>query len=293
MDDIRIAAVVCRCPVGQVTRNLERTRYWTLRAKKKGAALVCFPELNLTGYSNREEIAEHAIAAHGSEFEELTRLAVDQQIALLVGFAEKTEDGRLYASHMVITPHGRTGVYRKLHLAPPETDYFSPGESVPVFHWSGIRFGIQLCYDAHFPELSTRMAESGADVIFIPHASPRGQAAGKHQSWMRHLPARAFDNGLFVVACNQTGDNQNGLAFPGNAVVFSPSGEVIKTRLAGNSGMLVTDLTADRIQHVRSHRMRYFLPNQRPGLYRQKPIINDLDELKAMNVEHHTPNVEF
>jgi predicted amidohydrolase len=109
----------------------------------------------------------------------------------------------------------------------------------------GIRFGIQLCYDAHFPELSTRMAETDADVIFMPHASPRGQAADKHQSWMRHLPARAFDNGLFVVACNQTGDNENGLVFPGNAVVFSPSGEIMQTRLTGNSGMIMADLTAE------------------------------------------------
>lgn len=276
--DIRIAAVVCRCPVGQVAHNLERVRYWTHQATKKKVALVCFPEMNLTGYSNREEIAKHAIAAQGSEIEALIRLAVDQEVALLVGFAEKAENGTLYASHVVITPEGRRGIYRKLHLAPPEADYFSPGESLPVFDWSGIRFGIQLCYDAHFPELSTRMAEADADVIFIPHASPRGQAADKHQSWMRHLPARAFDNGLFVVACNQTGDNQNGLVFPGNAVVFSPSGEIIETRLSGNSGILVADLTTDRIQHVRGHRMRYFFPNRRPGLYSRKPIPTDLEK---------------
>ena len=278
MKDIRIAAVVCRCPVGQVKHSLERTRYWTLRAKKKGAALVCFPELNLTGYSNRAEIGEHAISAHGSEIDTLVRLSVDQQIALLVGFAEKADDGRLFASHMAITPQGRTGVYRKLHLAPPEVDQFSPGETLPVFQWSGVRFGIQLCYDAHFPELSTRMAEAGADLIFIPHVSPRGQAANKHQSWMRHLPARAFDNGLFVVAYNQIGDNENGLVFPGNAVAFSPSGEIIKTRLSGDSGMLVADLTADQLHHVRSHRMRYFLPNRKPGLYRQTPMLTDLHE---------------
>ena len=145
-----------------------------------------------------------------------------------------------------------------------------------VFHWSGVRFGIQLCYDAHFPELSTQMAETDADIIFIPHASPRGRAADKHQSWKRHLPARAFDNGLFVVASNQRGTNENGLVFPGNAVAFSPSGEIIKSRLSGNAAMLVADLTAEQLQHVRSHRMRYFLPNRRPGLYRQTPEVTDL-----------------
>ncbi len=70
--------------------------------------------------------------------------------------------------------------------------------------------GIQLCYDAHFPELSTRMAVNGADIIFMPHASPRGTPSQKLTSWLRHLTARAFDNGVFIVACNQNGDNQKG-----------------------------------------------------------------------------------
>jgi len=278
MEDIRIAAVVCRCPVGKVKHNLEQTRYWTTRARSKGAALVCFPELNLTGYTHRAEITDHAISAHGSEIETLVRLCADQRVALLVGFAEKAENERIFASHMVITPRGRTGIYRKLHLSPPEAGHFSPGDSLPVFHWSGVRFGIQLCYDAHFPELSTQMAESDADIIFIPHASPRGQAEDKHQSWMRHLPARAFDNGLFVVACNQRGTNESGLVFPGNAVAFTPSGEIIETRLSGNSGMLMADLRANQLRHVRGHRMRYFLPNRRPGIYHRKPLLTDLND---------------
>jgi predicted amidohydrolase len=277
MNDIRIASVVCRCPVGQVRHNLERTRYWTLEARKQSAALVCFPEMNLTGYSNRDDIAGYALSVRGEEIGKLMHLAADTQVTLLVGFAERTDDGALFASHMVITPQGRTGLYRKVHLAPPETDAFRPGDALSLFSWSGVRFGIQLCYDAHFPELSTRMAEARADVIFIPHASPRGDANTKHQSWMRHLPARAFDNGLFVVACNQTGDNQNGLIFPGNAVIFSPSGEIIESRLSGDSGLLLADLTADRIRHVRSHRMRYFLPHRRSDLYRREMDLNDLD----------------
>ena len=276
MDDLRIAAVVCRCPVGQVAHNLERTRYWVKRAKAQDATLVCFPEMNLTGYSNRDEIRSQAISARGREIDWLIEVAGNHQIALLVGFAERAEDDSIYATHMVITPDNRTAIYRKIHLAPPETDHFSPGDTVPVFRWKGMRFGIQLCYDAHFPELSTRMAQAQVDAIFIPHASPRGQAATKHQSWMRHLPARAFDNGLFVVACNQIGDNQNGLTFPGNAVVFSPSGEIISTRLSGKSGMLIADLKAEQIRHVRSHRMRYFFPNRRPGIYQREIVLTDL-----------------
>lgn len=275
---IRIAAVVCRCPVGAVGHNLARTRHWVQVAKQHGAELVCFPEMNLTGYSNRPEIAAHALSADGPEIETLVRLSAEHGIALLVGFAERASDGRLYASHMAITPGGRKGRYRKLHLAPPETDCFQAGAHVPVFHWAGLRFGIQLCYDAHFPELSTCMTQARADAIFFPHASPRGQAAAKHQSWMRHLPARAFDNGLFVIACNQTGDNGSGLHFPGNAVVFSPSGEIIDTLLTGRSGILVADLDPERLEHVRNHRMRYFFPHRRAELYRRGVNEEKLDD---------------
>jgi len=274
---IRIAAVVCRCPLGEIAHNLDRTRHWTLQAKQSGAEMVCFPEMNLTGYGNRQRIADHAISARGPEIDRLIRLAAELDIALLVGFAEKAPAGKLYASHLVIPPDGRTGIYRKLHLAPPETAHFIPGDTLPIFNWGGLQFGIQLCYDAHFPEITTRMAEAGAEVIFIPHASPRGQAENKHQSWMRHLPARAFDNGLFVVACNQTGNNGSGLVFPGNAVVFSPSGEIVATHLSGVSGLLLADLTADQLHYVRSHPMRYFFPNRRPGLYRQETILHELD----------------
>jgi N-carbamoylputrescine amidase len=111
------------------------------------------------------------------------------------------------------------------------------------------------------------MAVAGADIIFIPHASPRGTPTEKLNSWMRHLTARAFDNSAFIVACNQVGDNQNGLQFPGVAVTIDPSGEVIEKNIGDIDAMIIADLKADDLEAVRGHRMRYFLPNRRPELY--------------------------
>ena len=84
---------------------------------------------------------------------------------------------------------------------------------------------------------------------------------------MRHLPARAFDNSLFIVACNQTGENEKGLGFPGIAVIIGPSGKVIHKDLSGKEGVLLATLKAEDLIRVRSHRMRYFIPNRRPELY--------------------------
>ena len=267
MKDIRIAAVIFNSAVGQVRHNLARMLPWIKKAKKEGADLICFPELNVTGYSTKPEIQGCAESIPGPVSECLVQMAHENQIVILAGMVEKDEKGRIFASHLVVTPKNVSGIYRKTHIAPPERDIFTPGNSVPLFEVQAVKFGIQLCYDAHFPELSTRMAVEGADIIFIPHASPRGTPTEKFNSWMRHLTARAFDNSAFIVACNQVGENQNGLYFPGVAVIIDPSGEIIEKNIGDKDGMIIADLKADALEAVRGHRMRYFLPNRRPELY--------------------------
>jgi N-carbamoylputrescine amidase len=194
-------------------------------------------------------------------------MAMQFQIVILAGMAEKDDNGRIFASHLVVGPEEISGIYRKIHIAPPEIGIFTAGNSIPVFETAGVILGIQLCYDVHFPELSTRMAVDGVDIIFMPHASPRGTPPEKLTSWLRHLTARAFDNSVFIIACNQNGDNQKGLHFPGVAVVIDPSGEIINQNISGEDGLIISELKAETLNAVRSHRMRYFLPNRRPEIY--------------------------
>lgn len=268
MDDIRIALVVQHCPLGKVEANLERVAAFVKAAGKQGADIVCFPELNVTGYSTRNTAALNAQSVAGPVTQSLNRLAEQQRLVILAGLAEKDEDDRLYASHLVVTPEGLSGTYRKVHISPPERADFTAGSHIPLFTVRGVKFGIQLCYDTHFPELSTHMALNGADLIFMPHASPRGTPEEKLSSWMRHLSARAFDNSLFVATCNQTGYNGSDLNFAGVAVVIGPSGEIKDKKIDDGEGVLVVELKADELARVRGHRMRYFLPNRRPELYK-------------------------
>jgi predicted amidohydrolase len=270
MKDIRIAAVMMNCPLGRPRDNLDRMAGWVAAAKKRGADLICFPEMNVTGYSTRVAIKDAAESVPGSISQAILETAREFNMVILAGLAEKDAKGRVFACHLVVSPQGVVGVYRKIHIAPPERKVFSAGAGIPFFEIKGVKFGIQLCYDTHFPELSTRMATDGTEIIFMPHASPRGTPAEKFNSWMRHLPARAFDNGLYVVACNQVGDNQNGLRFPGIILILDPSGRIIKKNIGGKENMVIADLKARALAEVRNSRMRYFLPNRRPELYGSK-----------------------
>ena len=84
------------------------------------------------------------------------------------------------------------------------------------------------------------------------------------------MPARAFDNSLYIVACNQSGKNANGLRFPGIAMVIDPSGNIVGKDLSDREGLVVADLSAAALDRVRNHPMRFFFPNRRPGLYRRE-----------------------
>jgi len=266
MKNIRIASVISRSLVGRIEENLSDMEKWVIHSKKQGAEIICFPEMNVSGYSTRRNAFRHDETRSEKILKMLVDLASRNDMVILAGFAETDKKGNLFASHAVVKPDGGSGLYRKLYLAPPERNIFKPANDIPLFEALGVRFGIQLCYDAHFPELSTYMALNGADIIFVPHASPHGTPEEKYRSWMRHLPARAYDNSLFIAACNQTGDNGKGLEFPGVAVVIDPSGEIVGRSVSGEEGVVVTDLLSDRLRHVRNHRMRYFLPNRRSDL---------------------------
>lgn len=267
MEDLRIAAVCMQAEPGNIDRNMERMQTLAFRASAAGAELVCFPELSVTGYVMDEPQSVYAELNWQEVAERLVGLAQETNVVLLAGLIEIPPGERPYISQVVAGPGGMTGIYRKTHLGPPESRSFQAGKKVPVFRHRNTQFGLQLCYETHFPEISTIMALMGADVIFFPHASPRGNPASKLESWLRHLRARAFDNGIFVAACNQVGRIPGGLSFPGVAVLIGPDGRVLQSYEGDSENVLVADIQGSLIREVRSHRMKYFLPNRRPELY--------------------------
>jgi predicted amidohydrolase len=265
--DVKVAAICMRSEIGCITANLERIRELVERASGMGAEVICLPELCVTGYSLGDPMSAYGGILPGDAIQRLDRTVRQKGIIVLAGLVEPVDHGPPYISQMVFGDHGVLGTYRKTHLSPPEVDRYSPGTVLPVFTSRDLAFGVQLCYEAHFPEISTVMALKGADILFLPHASPRGEPAEKLGSWMRHLTGRAFDNGVFVVACNQVGRNREDLTFPGVALVIGPDGRVMESYAGDEEKILYAVLKEADLKRVRDHRMRYFLSRRRPELY--------------------------
>jgi predicted amidohydrolase len=269
MNDVRVAAVCMHSSAGEIDKNLEKTRSFIRQASDRGAAIICFPELSITGYilDKPEAVCSPSLFKEASE--QVLEMARSSGAIVMAGIIEATDDGgKPYIAQVLAGPEGLLGRYRKTHLSPPEREAYRGGEEITVYKGASLTFGMQLCYESHFPEISTVMALKGAEAIFMPHASPWREPEEKLESWLRHLPSRAFDNGLYLVACNQAGKGEGGLLFPGVILAINPSGRVLERYCGNEDRMVLVDMKASEIEEVRTHRMRYFLPHRRPELYR-------------------------
>jgi N-carbamoylputrescine amidase len=255
-------------PPGEIDQNLEKIETYAAQASEKGVDIICFPELSITGYTLENPKKLISLARSGEIIIHITETAHAHGLVIAAGTIELTGDEeKPYISQVVAGPDGLLGIYRKTHLSPAEKESYRPGHDITTFSHRDVIFGVQLCYETHFPEISTIMALEGAKIILMPHASPRGLPEEKLNSWLRHLPGRAFDNALFIVACNQVGKTSQGLFFPGVAVMLNPLGRTICRHTWDDEKMLLADLSMDELGEVRGHRMKYFLPHRRPELY--------------------------
>ncbi len=278
MKDLKIAAVCMNSPTGEINKNLDRIESFVQEASAKKVGIICFPELSISGYMTKNPESIYPDSISEDIIQRVTEMARKRGLIIIAGMIEISDKKKPYISQVVAGPDGLLGLYRKSHLSPQEKEGYNAGESIDVFCYRDLSFGVQLCYEAHFPEISTLMALNGAEIIFMPHASPQGSPEDKIQSWLRHLPSRAFDNSLFVVACNQVGNTKEGFSFPGTAVAISPAGQVVVRYSENRENMILMDLKMDELREIREHRMKYFLPNRRPELYGKLSIRSDSEK---------------
>lgn len=268
MKDLRLAVVCMQSDFGRIEKNIAKMESFVQKAAAQGASMICFPELSATGYTIKEDPQLHAESVPGPISDRIVKIAEENKLVIMAGMLEKGSADKPHISQIVAGPYGIIGMYQKTHLSPKEREIYQPGQIIKTFTYDHINFGIQLCYETHFPELSTIMALQGAEIVFFLYASPYRTPQEKRDSWLRDLPARAFDNGIFIVACNQVGENGAGLLFPGVIIVLGPVGKIRYQYTGNKEKMIIAGLKGSDLARVRTDTMRYFIKYRRPELYR-------------------------
>jgi predicted amidohydrolase len=298
MTQIRAATVQFHHAAGDKPANLAAVRAFVARAAAQDVKILAFPEMCLTGYWHCRELSEDGWRAlaepvpGGPCSQALLDLARDHDMVVGAGLVEVADDGRLYNTYVVALPDGRVERHRKLHAF--ESPHVSSGDGYTVFDTPfGVRLAVLICWDNNLVENVRAAALLGADVLLAPHqtggtASRSPHAMGvidpalwrnraqdpqalraefqgdKGRGWLlRWLPARAHDNGLFVLFSNGVGEDA-GEVRTGNAMILDPYGRIVAETNAIDDAMVVADLDLDLLPLSTGRR---WIRGRRPELY--------------------------
>lgn len=182
--------------------------------------LIVLPELFQCGYHIGARVPELAEQQGGPFAKSIAQLARECDTAILYGYAERQGE-TLYNSAQCIDRTGTAiGNHRKLLLPPGfESDHFTPGSTCTPFKLGNFTLAILVCYDVEFPENTRHAALEGADLVVVPTAL----AMQWNVVAEKLVPARAFENGVFLCYANYCG-LENGNSFFGGSCIIGPDG---------------------------------------------------------------------
>lgn len=296
MENIRIATAQFEHASGDKEKNLRVIRRLTEQAAAAGAQAIAFHECSITGYSYARSLSKTGLLAvaeyipEGPSIRALSEIARNSGVVVLAGLFEKDEDNRIFKAYVAVNGSGLVAKFRKLH--PFINPHITPGNGFVVFDLFGWKCGVLICYDNNVVENVRATALLGADIIFMPHVTmctpstrpgagfvdPRLWAARetdptslriefdglKGREWlMKWLPARAYDNGIYVVFSNAIGMDDDQLK-NGCSMILDPFGDVLaECRNLGNQ-MVVATLTPEKLRLAGGYRYRMA---RRPDLY--------------------------
>jgi N-carbamoylputrescine amidase len=250
--------------------NLDRAIARIREAARKGAQVVCLPELFQSRYFCQTEDHEFFKLAEpipGPGTERLGRIAEELGVVLIASMFEKRAEGLYHNTTAVLDADGRyLGKYRKMHIPDDpnyyEKFYFTPGDlGYRAWETRYARAGVLICWDQWYPEAARLTALTGAQILFYPTAIgwlvPEKAEYGVAQqaSWETIQRSHAIANGVFVAAVNRVGvepgPNQ-GIEFWGASFVAAPNGEIL-ARAGTGEETLIVPIDTRRVEFARTH----------------------------------------
>ena len=199
MSEKIVLAMDCnRYTPGDIEGNLSLITRSINVAVKSGCDIICFPEACITGYNTK---GPTSISEDDDCLKAIAEIS--NEIAIVIGAFEKADD--LFITQFVLNDGRIIGRYRKTHLGMNET-VFEAGNILQTVDIDDVKIGIQLCWEVHFPQITSTYRNQDAFLILNPAAS--GLSPVRRMSlWRKVIPARADDNRLFYAACNSDGSS--------------------------------------------------------------------------------------
>jgi N-carbamoylputrescine amidase len=249
--------------------NLEAAESRIREAAKRGAQVICLPELFRSQYFCREEDArlfDLAETIPGPSTERMGPLAKELGVVIVASLFEKRAAGLYHNTAAVIDADGSLlGLYRKMHIPDDplffEKFYFTPGDlGFRAFDTKFGRIATLICWDQWYPEAARLASLTGANVLFYPtaigwHPSEKAEfGVAQHDAWRTIQRSHAIANGIYVAAVNRIGFEgppERGLEFWGASFVSDPFGRILAQASHDKEEILVVECDPRQMEEVR------------------------------------------
>lgn len=259
---IRHAVLQLKPKKGHVGHNLERIGQALREIRHHRPDVVVLPEAFLSGYFLQGGVREVAltqselIAAMSALYDSL---AWDGPLDVVLGFYER--DGGIYynsAAYLELGGRGLLNIHRKVFLPTygvfDEERYISRGNRVEAFDTRFGRVAILICEDFWHSITGMIAALDGAEIIYVPSASPARGFAGAEPAnvirWKSLTQAVAAEHGLYVVLSSLVG-LEAGKGLVGGSVITGPEGNILGAAPVFEEAVLLGDIDLARIPPVR------------------------------------------
>jgi len=217
VEGVRIAACQMQArAVKDFDEFIGQVRYFVDVASDYEADFILFPELfTLMLLSAEEEElspieAIECLSGYTKRIRDaLSKMALKYNINIIGGsHPTRMPDGDIHNVAMVCLRDGSTHEQEKIHPTPNEAYWWNikGGDSIDVIQTDCGPIGVQICYDCEFPELTRRLVDEGARIIFVPFCTD------SRQGYMRVrycAAARAIENQCYVVMSGNVGNLPN------------------------------------------------------------------------------------
>ncbi len=257
---LNIALAQLTTVLGNVPKNLEKHLSIIHEASSRGADLVVFPELSLTGYVLQDLTPMVACRPRKDDPVFQPLFAASQKLDIVVGFVEEDVRNRFYIAAAYLSRGELLHVHRKVYLPTygmfDEGRFFAWGDSVRAFDTPFGRVGILICEDFWHTSPPYLLWLDGADLFLFVSSSP-GRGLGSDSMlgsarWVnRILRAYASQFTSFVAHTNRSGF-EDGLNFWGGAAVYDPNGEQMAEGPAFEEALTMVELDLNQLHRTRA-----------------------------------------
>ncbi|MGB2867675.1 MAG: nitrilase-related carbon-nitrogen hydrolase [Bacteroidota bacterium] len=257
--------------VGDLKHNIEHHVEFIDRARRKGADLVMFPELSLTGYSLKDLAWELSVDPKTEPlFKPLRERS--KKISIAAGFVESGANHGIYNSAVFFEDGEVKHIHRKTYLPSygmfEEGRYFSAGKAIRAFTSRLGRIGMLVCEDAWHVSVPYLLALDGAEALLCLTASPT-RVAGENPkigvevvNQEHHRTYARLLNTYFLFG-NRVGF-EDGVSFWGGSAIVSPGGAMIAQAKLNKEDLIFGQVDSLEVERARRF-SRHFL-DERPEL---------------------------